>query len=81
MSGVRCEFPGPEPDGDAELALAWVLSHPEVALALTGFDAVEHVDANVGAADWQLSAEERAEVDAITDWWEGRGAVIDSGGL
>ena len=61
-----------------ELALAWVLSHEEVALALTGFDRPEHVATNAKAVDWQLSAEERAEVDAITNWWEGKDALIDS---
>ena len=64
----------------AELALAWVLSHQEVALCLTGFDEPAHVDANVGAADWELTAEERAELDAMTAWWDGHDAVIDSTG-
>ena len=63
-----------------ELALAWVLSHDEVALCLTGFDEPAHVDAAVTAADWTLTAEERAELDAMTGWWDGRDAVIDSTG-
>ncbi len=64
----------------AELALAWVVAHPEVAAALTGFDRPEHVDANVKAADWTLSADDLSELDAITSWWEGRNAAIDSDG-
>ena len=62
----------------AEVALAWVLSHPEVALALTGFDRPEHVEANVRAADVALSPDDVAELDAISSWWEGRAAFIDS---
>ena len=62
----------------AEVALAWVLSHPEVALTLTGFDRPEHVEANVRAADCKLSADDLAELDAISSWWEGRAALIDS---
>ena len=62
----------------AELALAWVLAHPEVAAALTGFDRPEHVDANVKAADWQLSGEEMDELNELTSWWEGTNAAIDS---
>ena len=61
-----------------ELALAWVLSHPEVGLALTGLDRPEHVAANVTAVDWHLTDAERAEVDAITGWWDGSGAALDS---
>jgi aryl-alcohol dehydrogenase-like predicted oxidoreductase len=63
-----------------ELALAWVLSHPEVALALTGLDRPEHVVSNVKAVDWMLSADERAELDAITDWWDGSAAAIETTG-
>ena len=43
-----------------ELALAWVLSHSAVGLALCGFDRPEHVAANVTATDWVLTPEERA---------------------
>ena len=61
-----------------ELALAWVISHPEVGVALCGFDRPEHVWSNVTATDWVLTAEERAELDRITSWWEGTDAVIES---
>ncbi len=62
----------------AEVALAWVVSHPEVALALTGFDRPEHVDANVRGADCKITADDLAELDSITSWWEGHIALIDS---
>ena len=63
-----------------EVALAWVLAHPEVAVALTGLDRPEHVAANVKAADWVLTPDEQAELDAITSWWDGANAVIDNDG-
>ena len=62
----------------AELALAWVLAHSEVALALTGFDRPEHVEANVKAVDWKLTASDMDELHAITAWWDGRSAITDS---
>lgn len=61
-----------------ELALAWVISHAEVGLALTGFDRPEHVEANVKAAEWKLSDDDLDELDALTSWWEGTNAAIDS---
>ncbi|MDA0798627.1 MAG: aldo/keto reductase [Chloroflexi bacterium] len=61
-----------------ELALAWVLSHPEVGVTLCGFDKPEHVAANVTGADWQLTEDERAELDSITDWWFGGDALTES---
>jgi aryl-alcohol dehydrogenase-like predicted oxidoreductase len=64
----------------AELALAWVLAHPEVAVALTGFDRPQHVAANVKAVNWKLSTDELSQVDAITNWWDGGNAVIDNDG-
>ena len=63
-----------------ELALAWLLSHPELTVAITGSDNPEHVAANVRAAEWRLTPEERAEVDAITSWWDGAGAAVDTTG-
>jgi len=63
-----------------ELAIAWVLSHPEVGVALTGFDRPEHVAANVPGADWKLTPEERAELDDITSLWSGIDAATESFG-
>jgi aryl-alcohol dehydrogenase-like predicted oxidoreductase len=48
-----------------ELAIAWLLSHPEVASVIAGATAPDQVRANTTAAGWDLSAEELAEVDAI----------------
>lgn len=50
----------------AQTALNWVLSHPEVSLAITGGDTAEHMEENVGAVGWTISAEERARLDAVS---------------
>ncbi len=49
----------------AQLAIAWVLGHPAVTVALVGMRNDKELRENVAAADWQLSAEDRAEIDRI----------------
>jgi 1-deoxyxylulose-5-phosphate synthase len=39
----------------AQVALAWVISHPEITVAITGGDTIDHLDDNIGALDLQLS--------------------------
>jgi aryl-alcohol dehydrogenase-like predicted oxidoreductase len=46
----------------AELALAWLASQPVVGSVIAGVSKPEQVDANVRAVEWQLSADEVAEV-------------------
>ena len=74
------QFAGEHGHSVVDLALAYVLAHPEVALAITGFDRPEHVDAAAKATEWTLTPDEVAELDAITSWWDGSSAVIDSPG-
>ncbi len=50
----------------AQLALAWVLSHPEITLAITGGDTVAHLDDNLGAVGWTLDASVREKLDAVS---------------
>ena len=50
----------------AQLAIAWVLSHPEITLAITGSDTVEHLDDNLGGVGWTLDESARQELDAIS---------------
>ncbi len=50
----------------AQVALAWVLSHPEVTVAITGGDTVEHVEDNVGAVGWELPQEARGRLDSVS---------------
>lgn len=49
----------------AQLALAWVLHHPEISSAITGATKPEQVEENVRAADITLSDEVMAEIAAI----------------
>ncbi len=50
----------------AQLALAWVLSHPEVSVAITGGDTVAHVEDNLGGVGWTLDADVQAELDTVS---------------
>ena len=50
----------------AQLAIAWVLSHPEITLAITGSDTVEHLDDNLGGVGWTLDESVRQQLDAIS---------------
>ena len=45
-----------------QLAINWVLSHPEVSVAISGSDSVEQLDDNLGALGWDLSEEESAQL-------------------
>ena len=48
-----------------ELAFSWLLSHKSVASVIAGASKPEQVRANTKAADWQLAADDLAEIDAI----------------
>ena len=56
----------------SQLALAWVLGHPAVATALVGARTPAEVDANDAGAELELSAAERATIDAILAGAAGR---------
>ena len=49
-----------------ELAFSWLLAHGEVASVIAGATKAEQIEANAKAGDWELSKEELAEVDRIT---------------
>lgn len=59
-----------------ELAIAWLLAHPEVPCVITGVSTTAQVEANARAAEWVLSEDERAEVDVLARW-DGSGAVTE----
>ena len=50
-----------------ELAQAWLMAQPMVCSVISGTTKLDHVLSNVRAADWMLTADEVAEVDAIMD--------------
>jgi aryl-alcohol dehydrogenase-like predicted oxidoreductase len=49
-----------------ELAFSWLSVRPQVASVIAGATRPEQVEQNVKAADWQLSAEELAEIDRLS---------------
>ena len=49
----------------AELAVAWLLSYPEVSTVIVGARSVAQVEANARAAEWSLSGAERDEAQAV----------------
>jgi aryl-alcohol dehydrogenase-like predicted oxidoreductase len=49
-----------------ELAFAWLLSHDCLASVIAGATRPEQIDQNAGAARWELTPEERAEVDRLS---------------
>ena len=50
----------------AHVAINWVLSNADVSVALIGVDTPDQVDANLNALSWQLSPEEREELDLVS---------------
>ncbi len=48
-----------------ELAIAWLLAHPEVSTVITGARSADQVDTNVAASAWHLTPEEVDEVQRL----------------
>ena len=51
----------------AQLAIAWVLGHPALSVALTGVRNTSELQENVQATEWKLTAQDRAEIDRILE--------------
>lgn len=51
--------------GMNELAQAWLLAQPQVCSVISGATKADQVASNVKASDWQLTAEEIKDIDAI----------------
>jgi aryl-alcohol dehydrogenase-like predicted oxidoreductase len=50
----------------AQLAVAWVLSHPEVTVAISGSDTIEQLDDTLGGVGWELDDAVRDELDEVS---------------
>ncbi len=50
----------------AQLALAWVLSHPEVTVAITGSDTTAQLEENLGAVGWTLDERSKERLDSVS---------------
>ncbi len=57
----------------AQAALRWVLAHPAVHCAIPGARTIEQLEANVGAADGDLAAEEIERIRALQREWRAEG--------
>lgn len=61
MAGARGATP-------AQMAIAWILDHPEVTAPIVGADRPEYVDDVFGALEIQLTQEERQVLDQVSQW-------------
>ena len=52
----------------AELAIAWLVSHPWVSTVIAGVTKTKQVSANVAAAGWKLTDDEMAELDKALNY-------------
>ena len=50
----------------AQLAVAWVVSHPEVTVAISGSDTIEQLDDTLGGVGWELDDAIREELDEVS---------------
>ena len=50
----------------AQVAIAWVLSKPEITVAISGSDTIEHIEENVGALGWDLPQEAVEKLDEVS---------------
>ena len=50
----------------AQVAVNWVLSHPEITVAISGSDTIEQLDDNLGAVGWELDAGELDRLDTVS---------------
>jgi len=50
-----------------ELAIAWLIAKPVIASVIAGATKTEQVSANAAAAEWELSASDVAEIEAIVE--------------
>jgi aryl-alcohol dehydrogenase-like predicted oxidoreductase len=50
----------------AQVAVAWVLSHPEVTCAISGADTIAQLDDVRGALEWELPSDLRQRLDAVS---------------
>lgn len=50
----------------AQLAVAWVVSHPEVTVAISGSDTIEQLNDTLGGVGWELDAAVRDELNEVS---------------
>jgi len=50
----------------SQVAIRWILAHDNISSVILGPDTPAHVDDALGALGWQLSADERAQLDTLS---------------
>ena len=50
-----------------QVALNWVMSKPEITVAISGNDTTEQLDENIGAIGWDLSDDEMTYLDRVSE--------------
>jgi 1-deoxyxylulose-5-phosphate synthase len=50
----------------AQVALQWIMTHPEISVVITGADTAEQLDNNVGSVDVRLSADDIEELNRVS---------------
>jgi aryl-alcohol dehydrogenase-like predicted oxidoreductase len=50
----------------AQVALQWIMTHPEISVVITGADTAEQLDDNVGSVDLKLAADEIDELNRVS---------------
>ncbi len=61
-----CEYARGQGVHPATLAVAWVKSHPAVTAPILGARSLEQLEPSLAAADYEMSAEERQTISALT---------------
>ena len=59
-----------------DLAFAWLLAHPQVTSVIAGTMSVQPIEQNAAAGQWQLTPEQKAEVDKLAAW-DGSGEQVE----
>jgi 1-deoxyxylulose-5-phosphate synthase len=59
-----------------DLAFAWLLAHPAVSSVIAGVSSVEQATENAAASAWDMSRQERDDIDAIVAW-DGTGEEVE----
>ena len=60
----------------AQIAIAWILSHPGISSAMIGPDAPAHVDENIGGIGWKLGDEELRKLNDASAWAISAGQIV-----
>jgi pyridoxine 4-dehydrogenase len=50
----------------SQVSINWLLSRPEITVAISGSDTIEQLDDNLGALGWQFSEDEINTLDAVS---------------